>query len=84
MPEINMGKIIWQIREKYKEVKVKTVKEAMKFTLEFCKELVESCIPESYHRIFSILKPSKLTSYGLFLLYILQVDECELKWQLML
>jgi hypothetical protein len=85
MPEINMGKIIWQIRKKYKEeVKVKTVKEAMKFALEFCKELVESCIPESNHRIFSILKPSKLASYSLFLLYILQVDECELRWQLVL
>jgi hypothetical protein len=79
MPEINMGKIICQIREKYKEeVKVKMVKEAMKLALEFCKQLVESCIPESYHRIFSMLKPSKLASYGLFLLYILQVDECEL------
>jgi hypothetical protein len=56
MPEINMGKTIWQIREKYKEeVKVKMVKEAMKFALEFCKELVEYCIPECYHRIFSIL-----------------------------
>jgi hypothetical protein len=84
MPKINMGKIICQLREKYQEVKTKTVKEIVGVAFEFCKELVEHCIPEFYYRIFSILKPSKSASYGLFLLYILQVDECELKWQVRL
>jgi hypothetical protein len=80
-----MGEIIWQTREKYKEeVKTKTIKELMKLSLEFCKELVEHCIPKFYHRIFSILKLSKSASYGLFLVYILQVDECKLKWQVVL
>jgi hypothetical protein len=85
MPENNMGKIIWQIREKYKEeVKMKTVEELAKFAFEFCKELVGYCIPEFYHRILSIFKPSKSASYSLFLLYILHVDKCELKWQVVL
>jgi hypothetical protein len=36
MPENNMGKIIWQIREKYKEeVKMKAVEELAKFIIEF-------------------------------------------------
>jgi hypothetical protein len=84
-PESNMGKIIWQTREKYKEeVKNKTVKELTKLSLEFCKELIKYCIPEFDCRIFSILKPSKSASYGLFLVYILQIDECELKWQVVL
>jgi hypothetical protein len=37
MPEINMRKIIWQIRGKYKEaIKRKTVREIMKCALDFC------------------------------------------------
>jgi hypothetical protein len=80
-PEINMGEIILQTREKYKEVKTKTVKELMKLSLEFCKELVEHCIPKFYHRIFSILKLSKSVSYGLFLVYILVVLQPSLLWK---
>jgi hypothetical protein len=68
IPGINMGKIIWQIRERYKEgIKTKTVKELMKLSLEFCRELIKQCIPKFYHRIFSILKPSKSASYAVFL-----------------
>jgi hypothetical protein len=85
MPEIYMGKIIWQIGGKYKElIKSKTVREVMKCSLAFSKKLAEIIIPEFYHLKFLILKPSKSASYSLFLLYILQLDKCELKWQLVL
>jgi hypothetical protein len=50
--------------------------------LKFCKELIKETRPDYYHLTFLIIKLSKITSYGLLLLFIIQHNDYKQKVQI--
>jgi hypothetical protein len=82
-PEINVEKIIWHMSKVYGNL-INSQKSSTVCTLAFCKELLIRIRPELETYIFMIIKNSEVLYYKYFFLYILQLDECELCWQVTL
>jgi hypothetical protein len=82
-PEINIGKTIWHMSRVYRNL-ISSQKSSTVCTLAFCKELLIRIRPELETYIFMIIKNSEVLYCKYFFLYVLQLDEYDLCWQIIL